>query len=277
MNRQQVDFVKMHGAGNDFIMIDDMEERYQPDAGTIAALCTHHRGIGADGLIILRPAADGRFRMRYYNSDGGEAAMCGNGARCAALFAYRRGIAQREMVFETGSGPVRAEVRGGAVAIDIEEVKGIRMHMRLEHEGAEVHFTVAGVPHAVIVVEDARAYTDDQYLEITRSVRNDPAFRPAGTNVNIVTVRRSDLLTYRTYERGVERETLACGTGAVASAVITTHLDLTDPPVRCETSGGDLLEVDFDRVEDGAANCRLIGPAVVSFTGSFSPADYAPR
>ncbi|HUV36370.1 MAG TPA: diaminopimelate epimerase [Patescibacteria group bacterium] len=277
MNPDTVDFVKMHGAGNDFIMIDDLEERYDPDAGTIAALCAYHRGIGADGLILLRPGSHSQFRMRYYNSDGGEAAMCGNGARCAALFAYRKGIAHREMTFETGSGRVRAEVRGGMVAVDIEDVRGIRLHMNLEDTGVEAHFTVAGVPHAVILVDDARAYAPGRFLALARSVRNDTAFQPAGANVNLVTVHRSDRLHYRTYERGLERETLACGTGAVASAVIAAHLDLAGPPVECETSGGDVLEVVFDRIDDGATNCRLVGPAVVAFTGSFSTVDYAPR
>lgn len=277
MGAETIDFVKMHGAGNDFIMIDDMAERFEPNAGAIAALCAHHRGIGADGLILLRPAAEGQFSMRYYNSDGGEAAMCGNGARCAALFAYRRGLVRRKMKFETGSGAVGAEVRGDVVAVDIEGVKGLRLRILLEDAGVEAHFAVAGVPHTVILVPDARAYTAERFLSLARSVRHDPAFQPAGANVNLVTVHRPDRLTYRTYERGLERETLACGTGAVASAVIAAHLELTKPPVGCETSGGDTLEVNFDRVEGGATNCRLVGPAVVSFSGSFTPADYAPR
>jgi diaminopimelate epimerase len=277
MSAERIDFTKMHGAGNDFIMIDDMEERFEPNADTVAALCAQHRGIGADGLILLRPAANGRFRMRYYNSDGSEAAMCGNGARCAALFAYRRGIARREMEFETGSGIVRAEIRGEIVAVDIDEVNGLRLHISLDDAGVEAHFAVAGVPHTVILVMDARNYATERFLALARSVRHDPAFQPAGTNVNLVTVHRPDRLTYRTYERGLERETLACGTGAVASAVIATHIGLAEPPVACETSGGDTLEVTFDRIDRGATNCRLVGPAVVSFTGSFSLAEYAPQ
>jgi diaminopimelate epimerase len=277
MGADTIDFVKMHGAGNDFIMIDDMEERFEPDAGTIAALCAHHRGIGADGLILLRPAAGGRFRMKYFNGDGGEAAMCGNGSRCAALFAYRRGIARRKMEFETGAGTVGAEVLGDAVAVDIEEVRGLRLRIPLDDAGVEVHFAVAGVPHTAVFVADSRAYESGRFLSLARTVRHDPRFQPAGANVNLVTVHQSDRLTYRTYERGLERETLACGTGAVASAVIAAHLGLVSPPVACETSGGDTLEVTFDRVEGGAKNCRLVGPAVVSFTGSFDPADYAPR
>ncbi len=277
MSADTIDFTKMHGAGNDFIMIDDMDKRFEPNVGTVAALCAQHRGIGADGLILLRPAANGRFRMRYYNSDGGEAAMCGNGARCAALFAYRRGIAKREMEFETGSGIVRAEVLGEMVAVGIEEVNGLRLHIPLDDAGVEAHFAVAGVPHTVILATDARSYTTKRFLPLARSVRHDPAFQPAGANVNLVTVHRPDRLTYRTYERGLEQETLACGTGAVASAVVATHLGLAAPPVTCETSGGDELEVNFDRVEDGATNCRLVGPAVVSFTGGFFLADYTTR
>lgn len=277
MDPERIDFTKMHGAGNDFIMIDDMAERFEPDPGTVTSLCAHHRGIGADGLIMLRPSASEGFRMRYFNSDGGEAALCGNGARCAALFAYRRGIVGREMTFETASGVVRAAVRGETVSVDIEPVRGLRLHLSIEDAGVEAHFAVAGVPHAVVIVTDARSYTRERFLELARPVRHDDAFRPAGANVNLVTVLRPGRLVYRTYERGLERETLACGTGAVASAVITTHLGFTEPPVGCETSGGDLLEVSFDPVPDGATECRLIGPATVAFTGRFKRADYAAR
>jgi diaminopimelate epimerase len=269
MSRGTIDFVKMHGAGNDFIMIDDMSERFDPNPETIAALCTVHRGIGADGLILLRPASRGSFSMKYHNSDGGEAAMCGNGARCAALFAFERGIARRTMVFETGSGLVHAEVLGDRVSVGIEEVKDLRLHIDLPLAGVTVHFASAGVPHAIVLDEDARGYDPERFLALARSIRHDPAFQPAGTNVNLVTVHGPDRLTYRTYERGVEGETLACGTGAVATAVVTAHIDLTEPPVTCETSGGDLLDVFFEKNSDGGRNCRLVGPAVATFTGSF--------
>ncbi len=274
MSVGKIDFVKMHGAGNDFIMIDDMSGRFDPSPETIAALCSVHRGIGADGLILLRPASRGSFSMKYHNSDGGEAAMCGNGARCAALFAFERGIARRTMVFETGSGLVDAEVLGDRVSVGIGEVKDLRLNIDLPLAGVTAHFASAGVPHAVVLVEDARGYGPERFLTLARSIRNDPAFRTGGTNVNLVTVHGPDRLTYRTYERGVEGETLACGTGAVAAAVVTAHVGLTKPPVMCETSGGDLLEVFFEKNSDGGHNCRLIGPAVTTFTGSFHPESY---
>jgi diaminopimelate epimerase len=275
MNDDTFDFIKMHGAGNDFIMIDDREERFEPRRDTIEALCAAHRGIGADGLILVRPSGAAQFRMQYYNSDGGDAAMCGNGARCAALFAYRKGIARRKMVFETGSGSVDAEVLENGVAIGIGDVGGVRLDIDLVESSETVHFTVAGVPHAVLIVEDVRSFSNDRFLSAARPVRNDPALRPAGANVNLVTVDRANRLTYRTYERGVEDETLACGTGAVASAVIAAHLGLTGTAVTCETSGGDLLEVIFERTAGGAKNCRLVGPAEETFTGSFSIARFA--
>jgi diaminopimelate epimerase len=251
-------------------MIDDREGRFEPRRETIAALCAAHRGIGADGLILIRPSERGQFRMRYYNRDGGEAAMCGNGARCAALFAHRSGIAGRTMTFETGSGVAEAEILQSGVAIGIGDVGGLRLNLALAAANEPVHFAEAGVPHAALLTEDAVSYPDERFLSLARSIRNDPAFQPAGANVNLVTVHRSDRLSYRTYERGVERETLACGTGAVAVAVITSHLGITRSPVACETSGGDTLEVAFERVDGGAAACRLTGPAVETFSGTFS-------
>jgi diaminopimelate epimerase len=266
------EFMKMHGAGNDFIMIADIEDRFEADRDLITSLCDRHRGIGADGLILLRPSRQADFRMRYYNSDGGEAELCGNGARCTARFALVAGIAGPAMSFETGAGRVEALVDGETVRIDIGEVDGIRLAIRLDELSPEIHFAVAGVPHAAAITADARGV--EQFLALARKVRYHETFSPDGANFNLVTIRGRHELVYRTYERGVEEETLACGTGAVAVSVITAHLGLTESPVTCETSGGDRLVIEFEKTSTGGKGCRLTGPAVISFRGSFRTSDY---
>ncbi len=267
------EFTKMHGAGNDFIMIDDMKSIFDESPGLIAALCEFHRGIGADGIILLRPSEETDFAMKYFNSDGSEAEMCGNGARCTAVFALDRGIAGKKMRFSTGAGPVSAEVAGDRVRIGLEPVRGLRLGLVLP-DGTTAGFAVSGVPHAAIIVEDARSWERESFVNMARSVRFDPLFEPTGTNVNIVTVESGSKLVYRTYERGVEDETLACGTGAVAISVIAAHMGLVSSPVTCETSGGDILETSFELNDDGAYQCTLTGPAKVSFRGEADTALY---
>jgi diaminopimelate epimerase len=268
------EFTKMHGAGNDFIMIDDMSGEFAETPALISSLCEFHRGIGADGLILLRPGdGDTDFTMRYFNSDGSEAEMCGNGARCTARFALDRGITGESMTFMTGAGPVKAEVDDRLVRISLEPVHGLRLGIELAG-GIKAGFAVSGVPHTAIFVEDARTWDGERFVETARAVRYDKAFAPSGTNVNIVTVESRGSLVYRTYERGVEAETLACGTGALGVSVIAAHMGFVDPPVACETSGGDVLETSFVPAGDGAGECVLSGPAVKAFSGIADLSDY---
>ena len=262
----EFEFTKMHGAGNDFILIDDMKRDFEESPKKIAALCEAHRGIGADGLILLRPCKGYDFEMKYFNSDGGGAEMCGNGARCAAMFARDRRITGERMTFSTGAGPVTAEVSGDHVKIGLEPVHGIRLGIELPG-GMTAGFAVSGVPHAAIMVDDARSWERERFVDTARAVRFDPVFEPAGTNVNIVTVDSPKSLAYRTYERGVEDETLACGTGAVGVSVIAAHMGLVSSPVTCETSGGDILQTGFELTRDGAKLCTLTGPAKIVFRG----------
>jgi diaminopimelate epimerase len=267
------EFTKMHGAGNDFIMIDDMMSVFYDTPGLVTALCEFHRGIGADGVILLRPSEETDFTMNYFNSDGSEAEMCGNGARCTAMFALERRIAGEKMTFSTGAGPVTAEVTGNLVKIGLEPVHGLRLGLGLP-DGRKAGFAVSGVPHAAIIVDDARALERESFVDIARSIRFDPLFEPAGTNVNIFTVESAHKLIYRTYERGVENETLACGTGAVGVSVIAAHMGIVSSPVTCETSGGDTLETSFELTDDGAGQCTLTGPAKISFRGTVDLAWY---
>ena len=264
----------MHGAGNDFILINDLDNRFNPSARTIASLCRDHTGIGADGLILIRPDEANDFRMRYFNKDGGEAEMCGNGARCIALFAYMNKVADRKMSFGTGAGNVKAEILDKEIRIRIGEVKGYIEKLELENSSDKTGFAICGVPHAALITGDAKRWEKSKFLALARSVRDDPAFAPEGTNFNIVSIVDEHSLIYRTYERGVESETLACGTGAVAVSVITSKMGLTSSPVKCETSGGDLLRVEFVLNDNGASDCYLTGPAAATFKGQFSLSAY---
>lgn len=265
----EIAFTKMHGAGNDFIMIDDMNLRCGLSQAAIAGLCSRRRGIGGDGLIFIRPGKTGDFAMRYYNSDGGEADLCGNGARCAAAFAFEAGIAGATMSFETRSGIVGAEMTVEGVRVAIGDVRTLKLGMKIASTDRPVHYGVCGVPHAVIVVDDVRAFTRDEFVRFAAPVRRDGAFGDAGANVNLVEVLERRLCAYRTYERGVEDETDACGTGAVVIAAVLAHLGLADPPIRCATGGGDILDVDLKKTSDGAAGCLLTGPVAVAFRGTF--------
>lgn len=267
-----VPFAKMHGAGNDFVVIDDRSSRGLAP-GAVAAICDRRRGIGADGLILVQPSAEADFRMRYYNSDGGEADMCGNGARCAARFAHDRGLAGPAMRFETRAATVRAEIDGPDVRVWIGPVTGLRLRLALDGVPGEVHFGVCGVPHAV-VVGGAFDLPRNDFVPFVRSIRAHPAFGPGGVNVDAVRIVDRGRCRYRTYERGVEDETLACGTGAVVVAAVLFHLGLADPSLVCGTSGGETLCADVLPAPDGASESRLAGPAVVSFTGTFPLESY---
>lgn len=270
-----VSFAKMHGAGNDFVVIDSRAPGLVLSPSAVAAICSRRRGIGADGLILIERSSSADFRMRYFNSDGGEADMCGNGARCAARFAHETGVAGASMVFESNCARVRAEIReSGVVSVRIGPVSGLRLGLALEGVPGPVHFGVCGVPHAVVVVDDARALSRDEFMALAAPLRRHPAFGAGGANVNAVSVADRGRCVYRTFERGVEDETLACGTGAVVVSTALAHLGLVDSPVECESSGGDVLRVDVSPSPDGAADTRLAGPAVVSFRGTFPLEDY---
>ena len=262
---QTLKFTKMHGAGNDFIMIDHRDlEGIQLTPGLIQALCHRRTGIGADGLIVIdKPAAeDSAFRMVYFNADGGEAEMCGNGARCSVAFAHQHGLAGQACRFETFSGTLPGLVFApNDIQVGLPAWKDLELNLEIAGSSFGQHHTCnTGVPHLVIPVPDVQEVN----VKTAGSVfRHHPAFAPAGTNVNFVS---QDQVTgqqnLRTYERGVEDETLACGTGASATAVVLCKLGLATSPVALRTRGGDVLEVsvDFDR-----RSLLLRGPAETSF------------
>jgi len=261
-------FAKYSGAGNDFILIDNREAVFAATRERIAAMCARRVSIGADGLILLEPSQKAAVRMRYYNSDGGEAEMCGNGARCFVAFARTLGVSTTPLVFETMERILTGWTDKARVTIEMGEVRDTRVGFDLESGGAKyrVHFANTGVPHVVMFVDDI----EDLDVETQgRSLRFHKAFRPAGANANFVRVDGDGGLTIRTYERGVESETLACGTGVVAAAVIAHLVEDVQPPVNVRVRSGDVLTVGFRREGDGFADVTLCGPAVHVYDGVY--------
>lgn len=242
---------------------------------TLSALalkwCSRKFSVGADGLIVLEDSKAADFRMRYFNSDGSAASMCGNGGRSIAQFAYVLGVAGKKMTFETDAGLVKAEILPSSVRLGLYEPKDARLDFSLKVEKREfdASFINTGVPHTVIFVNDIRKA---DVVNLGRMVRYHRAFAPAGTNVNFVQKKDDHTIMVRTYERGVEDETLACGTGVTASAIVSGLRGIVKPPVDCVTQGGYTLRVSYTLNDEGdfvspVSNVFLEGPAVVSFRG----------
>jgi diaminopimelate epimerase len=263
-----LDFAKMNGAGNDFVFIDNRSRQIQLQPAQIVRLCDRHEGIGADGLILLLPCQSGRadWAWDFYNSDGGSAEMCGNGARCFARFVRRLTGDKGPISFETRAGVITARFEGGNVTVNLTPPKELRLRRQvpLSSGPAEIHSLDTGVPHAVLFVPDA-----DQAMvqPLGAEIRNHPQFAPRGTNVNFVQVLGPGQIRVRTYERGVEGETLACGTGVTASALITAELRGFPSPIRVQVQSGAALEISFEKASGQFANVGLAGPAEFVFEG----------
>lgn len=264
-------FYKMNGAGNDFVVIDNRDLSIDLDQETIAALCDRHRGIGADGLLAVEPAEHGAdFKFRYYNADGGEAEMCGNGARCFGRFTAHLGEEVPDQVtFETIAGTLAAEMVGENVRIAMSDPKDLRLETGATVPGldATLHFVNTGVPHVVAFVP-GETFDDLDVFTHGRAIRRHEAFAPAGTNANFATVLAPGHIAIRTYERGVEDETLACGTGMVACALMHHLLHGAPSPIQVDVAGGDTLEIAFETKTDGSFHhVTLTGPADFVFEG----------
>jgi diaminopimelate epimerase len=239
-------FYKMSASGNDFIMIDNREktvDRLFPDVREfVAKACRRRLSVGADGLILIEKSATVDFSWRFFNADGSEADMCGNGGRCAARFAYLNGIAGERMAFETLAGVMKAEVSDSQVKLQLTTPADLKLDyaVALENKELFVSSVNTGVPHVILLTDDIDHAPVE---ELGRVLRYHKAFSPQGTNVDFVKVIDRETVQLRTYERGVEGETLACGTGAVATAVILRQKGLTGDTVKLWTRGGEALRV----------------------------------
>ena len=264
-----VRFWKLEGAGNDFLGLDGRAGGFKLKRQQIADLCDRRRGVGADGVLVVeKPKVRGAdFRMRYYNSDGGEAEMCGNGARCFALLA--RAVSGRkgnELRVQTQAGLVTLQIRGQEVQVSMTEPTKLRLGRKLVVAGRKlaVDFLNTGVPHAVLFVRSVRSI---DVAKQGRAIRYHSAFAPSGTNVNFVEIGRGNRIHVRTYERGVEGETLACGTGVVASSILSNLRRGLRPPIQVATRGGDNVRVGFSMENGHARKVTLQGPARIVYTG----------
>lgn len=263
---QCIPFSKLSGAGNDFVVIDNRKKIVRSAFNRAAIkLCAPKTGIGADGLLLLEESATHDFRMRIFNPDGSEAEMCGNGARCIARFAYLKKIARSAMVFETKAGPIAAQIKNTHVKVQLGDPLGFReVTVSIGKNSFNVFFVNTGVPHAVVLVDDLK---NAAVVEWGRGIRSHSFFKPAGTNVDFVSRIDSHTISVRTYERGVENETLACGTGSVASALISAKKNGVLSPVNVETRGGEILKVYFDYRDGTFSNVYLEGEVKHIFDG----------
>ncbi len=265
----EISFTKMHGAGNDFVMIENLAGKIELTSAQVAALCDRRFGIGADGLILLDPPKDGSVQatMVYYNADGGRVDMCGNGARCFTSFALQNGVGDGSSIsFMTDAGRMTAQADDGIFTIRMTPMHDLRLDQTVKtpHGEYSYHFMNTGVEHVVTFVEDV-AKVDIR--PEGSAIRYHEDFAPRGTNANFAQVLSDGSIKVRTYERGVENETLACGTGVTAVAIAAVLKGLATQPVAVHVAGGDVLSVGFERRSDEVSDITLSGPAVAVFKG----------
>jgi len=250
-------FAKLQGSGNDFVVIDNRDGKVEEFLRSlnldikefVKGVCAFHTGVGADGLILIENPEnpENHFKWQFFNSDGSVAEMCGNGSRCAVRFAFDEGIVGKEVRFETLAGVIKAYVLDGGkrIKVQLTPPKDYReVSLSLDTQSIEGYFINTGVPHFVAVVNDLEKI---DVKKLGRAIRFHPEFQPKGTNVNFIEREGDDAIRIRTYERGVEGETLACGTGATASAIVAYKNGIVSKkPVRVLTKGGEVIAIDFD-------------------------------
>jgi diaminopimelate epimerase len=265
-------FTKMAGGGNDFVVIDNRAGRVADPVELTRRVCTPHLSVGADGLILIETSPRATLRMRYWNADGSVGEFCANGTRCAARFAFVNVIAPKRMTIDTGAGITGAEVsEGGQVTLTLPPPHGFRAERPLRAGGREIRgaFLVVGVPHYVIFLRDDLWSQD--IVPLGREIRNHPELQPAGANVNFVVVRGEHDIEVRTYERGVEAETLSCGSGVVASSAVAALFGRVKSPVSVLTRSGITLEVSLAVDRREVRDVQLRGDARLIYRAAFTP------
>jgi diaminopimelate epimerase len=253
-------FCKYHGAGNDFILIDNRQHIFQPDINYIARLCERKFGIGANGLMLLEKSQQSDFAMRYFNADGHESTMCGNGGRCMVAFARKLGIIDDKTHFVASDGPHEAFIlENKLIALKMQDVSDVRIF-------PDHLFIDTGSPHYIRFVNNLSKVP---VYDEGKKIRKDTSISKGGTNVNFVSLEKDGMISIRTYERGVENETLACGTGAVASAIASYLIANSDKSSYTVNVMGGKLQVNFEaESKNHFSNVWLTGPAEFVFEGS---------
>jgi diaminopimelate epimerase len=267
-----IPFFKMSGAGNDFILIDNRNGIVPEDNLPLFAanVCRRKLSAGGDGLILLEDAPSADFKWRFYNSDGSIAEMCGNGARCAARFAFLNGIAEKQMRFETVAGVIHARILDECVKVKMTDPHSLSLGVEINVQGKAIRCgsVNTGVPHVVVGVDDIETV---DVVTIGKAVRFHERFAPAGTNVNFVAMDTDGMWTARTYERGVEDETLACGTGMAAVAIVLAAQSASDSPISLKTRSGSSLKIHFTQAGEAFSDIFLEGDARIIYEGRLNP------
>lgn len=255
----------MAGAGNDFVVIDHRRPYLEDYEEFARRICTRRISVGADGIILIEPSTRATLRMRYYNADGSLGEFCANGTRCAARFAFLRGFAPRDLTVETDAGIVAAHVGDSDVTLVLPPPRNFRQDRPLEISGRTIRGSsiLVGVPHYVTFIQDGLWSMD--VISPGRQIRHHPELQPDGANANFVVVNGRHSIEVRTYERGVEDETLSCGSGVVAAAVVASLFDRVEPPVEVRTRSGMVLTVDFQRRDSQLGEVELTGDARVIY------------
>jgi diaminopimelate epimerase len=263
---KEIPFYKMVASGNDFVVVDNRHKVIKDPVGFARKICTPHTGVGADGLLLFENSGKADFKMRIINSDGSEAEACGNGFRCIALFAKEVLKYPSKLRFESQSGMIQARVNHEKVSVELVTPSNIRLHEELEVLGHRLHYSFVntGVPHVVIFVEGLPKI---EVETLGRAIRQHGRFQPRGTNVNFAEVKNEKQIHVRTYERGVEKETLACGTGSSASAIVSSLMHYTKPPVQVKTQSGEILTIHFRQHGNKVTDVTLEGDVHFVYEG----------
>ncbi|MGA9177686.1 MAG: diaminopimelate epimerase [Desulfobacterales bacterium] len=263
---KNIEFYKMSGSGNDFIIIDNRNNIVDESdlSNFIVNVCRRKMSVGADGVILVENTGNADFKWRFFNSDGSVAEMCGNGARCVARFAYLNNIAGSNMSFETLAGLVKAEVIEERVKVKMTDPFDLETDVAIELKNGltSIYSINTGVPHVVMV---KNSIDDIDIVKTGREIRYHDRFSPAGTNVNFVCHVKDNTIAIRTYERGVEDETLACGTGAAASAIVMAQKMKLDSPLSVLTRSGEYLNIFFKEKEGQYYDIYLEGDARIIY------------
>lgn len=266
-------FVKMSGAGNDFIVIDNRNGKIKRGSQLARKLCDRRWGIGADGLILVEKSKKADYRMNYFNADGSYGGMCGNGGRCVALYNTITGLAGKKHTFEALNHAYQAIVDQKSVTLRMRDPRNIALNITLPTPFGSIqgHYVDIGAPHVVIEVSQLkqrfRHLEDVPILNLGREIRYHDKFHPNGTNANFIEILGLNSLQMRTYERGVEDETLACGTGAIASSIIASLVYELDPPIKVIPKSKKILQVNFRKSNGKISDVSLKGPATITFEG----------
>ncbi len=266
---KRISFSKYEAAGNDFVIFDNRKASVKNLKALAIRLCDRKHGIGADGLIALEKSKSDDVQMRIINPDGSEAEMCGNGVRCLARFAVTQKITKNKFSVETLAGSIGADVRENVVKAKLSSPKDLKLRFLIEKNSrfGDLNFVNTGVPHVVKVLESVERVDADRD---GREIREHAYFKPRGTNVNFISMRSGNAIDVRTYERGVEAETLACGTGSTASALVAAAIKDLKSPVSVKTKGGEILKVYFSRKGLEFYDVFLEGKVNFIFDGGFA-------